>query len=366
MNFPTKVGVIGAGNISSIYLKNSKWLDAIDIVAIADLNAAAAQSRAAEFDITAMPSVGDLLSDEEIELVVNLTNPAAHAEVALAVVSSGKSVYNEKPLTLTRQDGQKLLALAREKGVRVGCAPDTFLGAGHQTARKLIDDGAIGKPVSATAFMMGWGMEMWHPNPAFYFKMGGGPMFDMGPYYLTDLIFMLGPICRVAGMVTTGRNQRTITSQPLAGTVIDVEVPTHVTGLIEFASGAVGTIITSFDVVGANVPRIEIHGDAGSLSVPDPNIFGGSVQLKQPGKDWVEIAHTHGYAENSRGLGVAEMADALQNGRPHRASGELAYHVLDVMHAFHDAADQRKQIDIDSSCEPPLPLPQNLDHGKIS
>ena len=240
MSNPVKVGVIGAGNISGIYLKNSKWLEAIDIVAIADLNMDAARAKAEEHDIPTAVSVDDLLANDEIELILNITNPAAHAVVSNNVVSAGKSVYNEKPLTLSRDEGKKLLAMAKEKGVRVGCAPDTFLGAGHQTARKLIDDGAIGNPVSATAFMMGWGMEMWHPNPEFYFKPGGGPMFDMGPYYLTDLVFMLGSVKRVSGMYTTGRKQRTITSQPLAGQVIDVEVPTHVTGLMEFESGAIG------------------------------------------------------------------------------------------------------------------------------
>lgn len=362
----TQVGVIGAGNISSIYLKNAQWLEAIDVVAIADMNREAARARAAEYDIARTLSVAELLADDDIELVLNITNPASHAQVALDVVEAGKSVYNEKPLTLTRQEGKKLLALAEQKGVLVGCAPDTFLGAGHQTARKLIDDGAIGRPVAATAFMMGWGMEMWHPNPEFYFKTGGGPMFDMGPYYLTDLIFMLGPIEKVAGMVTTGRKQRTITSQPLAGTVIDVEVPTHVTGLMQFENGAIGTLITSFDVAGANLSRIEIHGDAGSVSVPDPNIFGGTVLLKQPGKAWEEVPHTHGYDENARGLGLADMADALQSGRSHRASGKLAYHVLDVMHAFHDAAERQQYIQIESSCERPRPLPQHLKRGKIN
>lgn len=364
MTKPTKVGVIGAGNISGIYLKNSKWLDSIDVVAIADLNMAAAQARADEYDIPAAITVEQMLANDEIELVLNITNPAAHAQVAQAVVAAGKSVYNEKPLTLARNEAQKLLALAEENGVLVGCAPDTFLGAGHQTARKLIDDGAIGNPVSATAFMMSWGMEMWHPNPEFYFKTGGGPMFDMGPYYLTDLIFLLGSVKRVAGMYATGRAQRTVTSQPLAGYVIDVDVPTHVTGLLEFEQGAVGTMVMSFDVAGANLPNIEIHGDAGSISVPDPNIFGGTVKLKKPGEDWVEVPHTHPYPDNTRGLGLADMADALQNGRSHRASGNLAYHVLDLMHAFHDAAEQRQQVEITSGCERPLPMPMDMEFGE--
>ena len=284
MTNPLKVGVIGVGNISGIYLKNSKWLNDIDVVAVADLRMDAAQARAEEYEIPHAMTVGELLANDEIDLILNITNPNAHAAVALAAVSAGKSVYNEKPLTLGRDEGKALLQKAAEMNVRVGCAPDTFLGAGHQTARKLIDDGAIGTPVSASAFMMGWGMEMWHPNPEFYFKPGGGPMFDMGPYYLTDLIFMLGPVKQVAGMVTTGRKQRTITSQPLAGQIIDVEVPTHVTGLMQFESGAVGTIITSFDAAGANVPRIEIHGSAGSISVPDPEYLRGCSHAQKTGR----------------------------------------------------------------------------------
>lgn len=365
MREPVKVGVIGVGNISGIYLKNSKWLHDIEVVAVADLNLEAAQARAEEYEIPAAVTVDELLADDEIELILNITNPAAHAEVALAAVHAGKSVYNEKPLTLTRSEGRALLDAADENGVLVGCAPDTFLGAGHQTARRLIDEGIIGKPVAATAFMMGWGMEMWHPNPEFYFKLGGGPMFDMGPYYLTDLIFLLGPVRQVTGMVTTGRKQRIITSQPLAGAVIDVEVPTHVTGLMCFESGAIGTIITSFDAAGANVPRIEIHGTEGSISVPDPNIFGGEVKLKKPGEEWQTVEYTHIYDENSRGLGLADMAAALRLGRPHRANGELAYHVLDLMHAFHDAAEEERHIEIESGCERPSPMPRMLEFGKV-
>ena len=200
-------------------------------------------------------------------------------------------------------------------------------------------------------------MEMWHPNPEFYFKPGGGPMFDMGPYYLTDLIFMMGPIASISGMVTTGRQQRTITSQPLNGTVIDVEVPTHVSGLMQFANGAIGTIIQSFDTAGSDLPRIEVHGDAGSISIPDPNIFGGEVFLRKGGeREWTPVEHTHPYPENSRGLGLADMANALQTGEAHRANGDLAYHALDAMHAFHDSAELGKHVALDSTCDRPAPM----------
>ena len=364
---PVKVGVIGCGTISGIYLKNAQWLKMIDVIAVADLRHEAAQARATEFQIPYVLTVEEMLAHPDIELILNLTNPNAHATVAQSVLEAGKSVYNEKPLTLSRENGQKILKLAQDKGLLVGCAPDTFLGGAHQACRHLIDNGIIGRPVAATAFMMGWGMEMWHPNPEFYFKPGGGPMLDMGPYYLTNLITLLGPVSRVTGINTIGRKQRTITSQPLAGTMIDVEVPTHVTGLLEFANGAVGTIITSFDVPGSMLPHIEIYGTKGTLSVPNPNNFGGTIQFKKPGYDeeWQTMPHTYCYTENSRGLGLADMAYSLRYGRPHRANGQLAYHVLDIMHAFQEAADQGQHITITSRCQRPAPLPPDLVEGEL-
>ena len=354
-----KVGVVGCGNISDIYLTNAKWLNDIEIVACTDLRREMAENQAEKYGIsTVYDSVDEMLKNDEIELVLNITHPAAHGLVAQQVVAAGKSVYNEKPLTLHRDEAQKLLATAAEKQVLVGCAPDTFLGGGHQTARRLIDEGAIGKPVAANAFFVSWGMEMWHPNPAFYFKPGGGPMFDMGPYYLTDLVFLMGPIRSVSGMVTTGRKQRTITSEPLNGTTIDVEVPTHVSGLMQFENGAVGTIITSFDVAGSVLPRIEIHGDKGSISVPDPNRFGGEVLLRSGGdREWQPVECHHPYNDNSRGLGLADMAQAIRSGRQHRTNGDLAFHILDLMHGFHDSAAANSHFGIMSSCTAPEPMP---------
>ena len=364
---PIKVGVIGCGNISDIYLSNAAWLSEIEVVGVTDLRLEMAQKQAEKYGIAQVyDSIEALLADPEIEMVLNITHPAAHGIVAQQVVEAGKSVYNEKPLTLTRAEGKKLVETAKANGVLVGCAPDTFLGAGHQTARKLIDDGAIGNIVSANVFMVGWGMEMWHPNPDFYFKPGGGPMFDMGPYYLTDLVFLMGAVSSVSGMVTTGRKQRTITSEPLNGTLIDVEVPTHVSGLMQFESGAIGTLIMSFDVAGSTLPRIEIHGDKGSLSVPDPNNFGGTVLLRKGGeREWEEIELVTPYTENSRGLGLADMAAALRGGRAHRANGDLAYHVLDLMHAFHDSAELGTHVAVESRCDRPEPLALDLAHGDI-
>ena len=251
--------------------------------------------------------------------------------------------------------------MARARGVRIGCAPDTFLGAGIQTCRKLIDDGWIGEPVAASAFMMCHGHESWHPDPEFYYKVGGGPMFDMGPYYLTALVALLGPVRRVTGATRITFPERLITSEPRHGTVIKVDVPTHVAGVLEFASGAIATIVTSFDVWHAELPRIEVYGAEGTLSVPDPNCFGGPVRLRRAGaSEWSDIPLTHGYSENSRGIAVADMAYAIRSGRKHRASGELAYHVLDVMHAFHDAAREGCHVELESTCARPAPLPMGL------
>jgi predicted dehydrogenase len=362
---PAKLGVIGCGNISGIYFTNAQKLAMLETVACSDLIMDRAKASAAKFEIPKACSVADLLADPAIEIVLNLTIPKAHAEVALAAIEAGKSVYNEKPLAITRDDGKRILDAAAAKGVLVGCAPDTFMGAGIQTCRKLIDDGWIGKPIAAAAFMTCHGHESWHPDPEFYYHVGGGPMLDMGPYYLTALVNLMGPVRRVTGATQVTFAERTITSQPKYGTTIKVEVPTHVVGLLDFAAGAVGTIVTTFDVWAAELPRIEVYGTEGSLSVPDPNTFGGPVRLFRPGGGWSEIPLTHGYAENSRGLGVADMACALRSGRPHRANGQMAFHVLDVMHAIHEASASGRHIALTSNCARPAPLPMNLLPGAL-
>jgi len=361
-----KVGIVGCGNISGIYLKNmSQVFDVLEVVACADLIMDRAKAKAEEYEGVKARTVKALLADPAIDIVVNLTIPNAHAEVALAAVKAGKSVYNEKPLAVAREEGKELLKAAEAKGVLVGGAPDTFLGAGLQTCRKLIDDGWIGEPVAATAFMMGHGHEGWHPDPEFFYKPGGGPMFDMGPYYLTALVSLIGPVRRVTGATRITFPQRAVTSKPKYGTVITVDVPTHIAGIMDFANGAVGTIVTSFDVWGGHLPRIEIYGTEGSLSVPDPNTFAGSVCVKRGHGNWAEVPFTHSYAENSRGLGVADMACALRSGRAHRASGRLTYHVLDLMHAFHDASDSGTHVTLESTCERPAALPLGLRQGLL-
>jgi predicted dehydrogenase len=352
-----KVGMIGCGNISGIYLKNltGVFRDA-ELVAVADLVPEKAEAAAREHGLRAV-SVDSLLADPAIRIVLNLTTPLVHAEVNDRVLSSGKSVYVEKPLGVTREQGAKTLALAHEKGLRVGCAPDTFLGGGIQTCRKLIDDGWIGTPIAATAFMTCRGHESWHPAPEFYYKRGGGPMFDMGPYYLTALVNLMGPVRRVTGSNRITFPQRLITSQPKQGTVMAVEVPTHVASVLDFQNGAVATTIMSFDVWAAELPRIEIYGTEGSLSVPDPNGFGGPVRLMRKGGSWTEMPLSHGFVADSRGIGLNDMAAAIRDGRPHRASGDLAFHVLDVMQAVHESSDRGCHVEISSPCARPAAMP---------
>lgn len=361
------VGVIGCGNICGIYFKNLKRFPFLDVTACADIDVERAKAKATEFGIPKACTAEELLKDRKVQVVVNLTVPLVHGEIALAAVKKGKSVYNEKPLCVHRADAKKLVAKAARKDVRVGCAPDTFMGAGLQTCRKLIDDGVIGTPVAATAFMLGGGPEGWHPNPAFFYQVGGGPMFDMGPYYVTALVSLLGPVKAVAGMTRISFPERTIGSGQFKGQQVKVEIPTHIVGVLQFASGPIGNLITSFDVkAGHNLPRIEIYGSEGTLCVPDPNTFGGPVRLKRAGeKEFQDVALTHGYDENSRGIGVADMVLGKQNNRAHRASGELAFHVLDVMHTIHDAAAAGKHLTLKSACEKPKALPTGLQFGQL-
>ena len=361
----SKVGIIGTGTISGIYLKSPTVFPILEIVACADLDMARAQAKADEFNIQAL-SVDDLLAHPEIDIIVNLTIPAAHAEVAQAAITRGKSVYSEKPLALNVADGKAILDQAKAADVMVGCAPDTFLGGGLQTCRKLIDDGWIGTPVAATAFMMSHGHEHWHPSPEFYYQKGGGPMFDMGPYYLTALVALLGPVARVPGATRTTFAERTITSQPKYGQKIQVETPTHVVGLLDFAQGAVATIITTFDVWSAELPRIEIYGTQGTLSVPDPNTFGGPVRVRRAGSsEWQEIPIPFHYTTNSRGIGVADMAHAQRSGRAHRASGDLAFHVLEIMEAIHVASEQGQHLHLASTVERPAAFPLEMSVGVL-
>jgi len=363
-----QVGVVGCGKICSIYFDNlTRVFKNVTVTACADLVMDRARAAAEKYPGVRALTVEELMADRGIDIVLNLTVPQAHYEIAMRALKAGKSVYNEKPLALTRQEAGRLLARASRSGLRVGCAPDTFLGAGLQTCRKLIDDGAIGEPIAATAFMLCHGHESWHPDPEFYYQVGGGPMFDMGPYYLTALVTLLGPVRRVTGSARITFPERTITSEKKRGQRIKVEVPTHVAGVLDFETGAIGTIITSFDVWSHRLPRIEIYGSEGSLSVPDPNGFGGPVLRRRHDEtEWQDVPLTHGYASNSRGIGVADMAAAIEQGRAHRAGGELARHVLDIMHAVHEASTRGRHVVLRSTCARPAPLPVGVGDGRLA
>jgi len=350
MNRKTPVGIIGCGNISSVYLKAPRLFDILQVV-----------SQASQYGVPKACTVEELLADPEIEIVINLTVPNAHAGVALQAIAAGKAVYGEKPLATTRADGKTILDAAHTRQLRVGNAPDTFLGGGFQTCIKLINDGVIGTPVAATAFKLNHGMEHWHPDPDFFYQPGAGPLFDIGPYYLTALIAMMGPVSRVTASMQTTFPERTVISEPKYGAKISVNTPTHIAGIMEFAGGAIGTILTSFDVWHQRLPFIEIYGTEGTLSTPDPNRFDGPVYIRRASdEDWREVPLTHGYTTNSRGLGIADMAYAMRSGRTHRASGALAYHVLDIIESFMQSATEGKHITLASTCTRPEPLQPGL------
>lgn len=356
------VGLIGCGNISEIYLKNAALFADFNFVACADLLDSAAQARAAQFGIQAR-SIDALLGSKDVDVVLNLTVPGAHAEVCLAALDHGKHVYVEKPLATSRAEGQAILARAAKTGLRVGSAPDTVLGANVQRAKAMIAEGAIGKPLLGSAAILGHGMEMWHPNPAFFFKPGGGPVLDMGPYYIATLVTLLGAVDSVFALAQTGNATRTVTTPNCANTgqVITVETPTSFVVTMQFASGAQISFMASWDVWRHSLPHLELHGTSGSMQLAFPNWFGGDVLLSTGGADWQHIstdaqifgrpnADTHmGKVANYRGLGLADMARAIQDDRPHRASGELGYHVYDVLQSMLDSASGGSVVRIGSS-----------------
>ncbi len=364
MTSKIKIGIIGCGNISPRYFDAGRRFESLELVGCADMLFERAQARAKEYNTQAF-TVDKIIAHPEIQILINLTIPKAHGEIGLQAVNAGKSVYNEKPLAISREQARAMLDAAKAKGVRVGGAPDTFMGAGLQTCRKLLDDGVIGKPIAATAWMLSAGPEPWHPDPEFFYAPGGGPMFDMGPYYVTALVTLLGAAKRVTGSTAAAYSERVIGSGAKKGTKIPVQIPTHITGLIDFDGGAIGTLVTSFDSTGYDI-GLHIYGTEGVMIVPDPNTFVGPVKIRRKGyKDFAEAHLTHGYAGEARGLGVADMAYALQSGRAHRASGELCYHVLDIMHAIHDASRDGKHIQMTSGGARPAPLPTGLRDGQL-
>jgi len=366
------IGVVGCGNIAESYLTLAPMFRGIEMRLCADIDPSAAEARAAAFDVRAV-TVDELLASEEIDIVLNLTVPAAHVGVSRRALEAGKHVFSEKPFVLSVAEGHELAALAAARGLRVGSAPDTFLGGAHQRARALIDEGAIGRVTSGTCHVMSRGLEHWHPNPDFFFLPGAGPVLDIGPYYITNLVQLLGPVTRVAAMSMTPANERVITSAPRAGERIPVETPTTLHALLEFDTGAVVTLGASWDVRQHAHAPMELYGTEGTLHVPDPNFFGGELGIAAteedvpvPPADWPDGA-THPFAvpnqqrpegmmANYRAAGLADMANAIGEGRTHRCSLELALHVVDVMTTILASADSRAFIDLESRCERPAAL----------
>jgi predicted dehydrogenase len=365
------IGIVGCGNIAMTYLRNAALFAGLEPRACADVLPAQAALRAEEYGLRAC-TVEALLADDDIDVVLNLTVPAAHHDVTLAALSAGKHVFTEKPLALSTEAGQRLVTEATTRGLALGSAPDTFLGAAGRLARQLIDGGAIGHVVTGTAFMMGRGMEHWHPNPAFYYQAGAGPVLDMGPYYLTMLVNLLGPATRVMAMATSGSEERRITAPgPLHGTTFKVETPTSVLSLIQFARGATITFGASWDVYRHGNAPIELHGTEGSLRLPDPDTFGGIVSLSRRGEAWEDVDtadRLYGqinwpYAKpdraNYRMLGVADLAAAVAAKRAPRASGALALHVLDILDAILRSGESGAPVVIKTSADQPPVLKED-------
>ena len=356
---PVGIGIVGAGVISDTYLENLATFADTEVLAIGDLSPEAARAKAAKHGIAVAGDVDVVLADPNVEIVVNLTVPAAHAEVSGRALAAGRHVWSEKPLALDRAGGRALLEVADVAGLRLGCAPDTFLGAGLQTARRLIDEGAIGEPLSALALLQSPGPDAWHPNPAFLFQAGGGPLFDLGPYYLTALVQVLGSVESVAAVASIARDRRTIGAGPRAGETFEVTVPSHVGALVRFAGGASAQAVFSFD---SALPRIllEVTGRDATLVLPDPNGFDGEIQIRRRGASAAEtIARTA--APSTRGTGVLEMARAIRANRPHRASGDLAYHVLDVMTSIGESASRGAFVPVESAVAVTPLLPDDWD-----
>ncbi len=366
---PLKVGLVGCGNISDVYLTNAAAFRDFEVIALSDINPEAARRQSDKYGVRVL-SVDQLLANSDIDAVLNLTIPSAHAEISLAAIAAGKHVYSEKPLAASLVDGRRIIAAAADRNLRVGCAPDTILGAGVQTARALIDGGAIGKPLSGLAAVLGRGMEMWHPNPTFFFKPGGGPVLDMGPYYVATLVTLLGPVDRVTAVGQIGLDSRIVTApgSPILGKAIKVEVLTSVQAFLTFVSGAQVAFLASWDVWRHGLPPIELHGVAGSLRAPDPNFFDGAVALASGPRDWRQTStaqRVFGRANwptpapdraNWRGLGLADMARAIVDNRPHRADGHLALHTLAVLEGILQSAISEKSVVIADRCERPTIL----------
>lgn len=356
-----KAGIVGCGNISDIYLQMNERFEAIQIIACTDLNYTQAVKQAEKYRGVSAQTMDEFFANEEIEIVINLTIPSAHYVVHKRALEAGKHSYGEKPLALTMEEANELQELAKENNVLLGAAPDTFLGGGLQTCKKIIEDGWIGRPIAANGFMMSHGPESWHPNPEFFYKVGAGPLFDMGPYYLTALISILGPIDRLTSSTGKAFEERFATGASNFGETIKVETPTHLSSILDFKEGVIATLTTSFDVWGSKTPHLEIHGTTGSIQLPDPNTFGGPIYMKRQNADsFTEIPLLYGFQQNSRGLGVLDLAQAILDKREPRASGHLAHHVLEAMHGILSSSEDGTHYKMQSTCEKPDSLPLTM------
>ncbi|WP_103174107.1 Gfo/Idh/MocA family protein [Paracoccus sp. SY] len=362
-----KLGLIGAGNISASYLGRAPHFAGIRFVAVADMNHAAAEARATEYGIEAR-GVDALLASPDIDLIVNLTIPAAHFEISKRALQAGKHVYSEKPYVLTLEEGRELARIAAERGLRIGSAPDTFLGTSHQLARHIVDSGAIGRVTSGTCAVMSSGMEGWHPNPDFFFLKGGGPVLDLGPYYISNLVQLLGPVARVAALASTPSPTRTIGSAARKGEQIPVETPTTIHALLEFEGGAVISFQSSWDVHQHDLKPMALYGTEGTLHIPDPNFFDGEVRVTRradpaPLPAWDHPLGPPNRETNNgksvadyRASGLADMALAIAEGRPHRCNDELALHVVEVMTAILQSGEEGRFVPMTTTCARPEAL----------
>lgn len=364
------VGIIGCGNISDAYLTLASYFGGYKVVACADIIQSNADAKASEYGCKSM-SVEALLADDSIALVVNLTVPASHYEISRACLMAGKHVYSEKPYVLTLEQGVEIRDIANKNKLRIGSAPDTFLGGSHQRARELIDADEIGTVVGGSCYFQTHGMEDWHPNPDFFYQTGGGPVLDMGPYYISNLVQLLGPVKQVVGMSCRPFDQRTISSEPRAGETLNVEVETTVNGILKFEQGAQITFNSSWDVWASENNLIELHGTKKSMFVPDPNHFGGEVRVSDGEQSSsfepfstvsapnFENAHDELVA-NYRGIGLADMVQAIADDRVHRCNGDLALHVIDTLNSILISAESGRFVEITTSCERPAALPDEL------
>jgi predicted dehydrogenase len=356
-----RVGIIGCGVIAPTYATTLNEIDFIDLVACSDSVPDRATQLATRYDIPQVAPLDALLADDEIDAVINLTHPKAHGAVTGAALMAGKAVFSEKPLGVEFTEGKALVDAAAERGLRLGCAPDTFLGPGLQTGRDIVERGLIGEPVAANGFMLGPGPEHWHPDPESFYQLGAGPLLDVGPYYLTALVQLLGPARRVTAAARITRADRPILSEPHRGDMIRVETPTHVSTIVEFASGPIATIVTSFDVAATQYRNLEIYGTEATLALPDPNTFGGPVRIRAVGsKQWRDLPLRATHLPLRRGIGAADMLWAMGSGRAHRASDVLALHVLEMMTASIESAETGQRVDLTTSCAPAALLPLGL------